>query len=132
MGWALANVWYDKHEGPPPQHSPLESLFILLALRRMETDLLATRAIVHASMTSESQVDPIVNAYKEYADKALPFLSGAQDVDKQKEVDALLRFSKVKVAINKKALYKKQAQKLKPTGDPGGRFKLKPRMPGLT
>ncbi len=130
MGWALANVWYDMHEGPPAQHTPLESLFILIALRRMEAELLATRAIVHASLTNESNVDPIVKAYKEYADKALPFLSGAQDLEKQKEVEALLRFSKTKVSINKKALYKKQAEQLK-RGDAHSRFKLKPRMPGL-
>lgn len=130
MGWALGNVWYDKHDGPPPQKSPLESLFILIALRRMETNLLATRALVHASLTSESHFDPTVKAYKEYADKLLPFLSKAQDIEKQKEVDALLRFSKTKVQINKKALYKKQAEQLK-RGEAHNRFKLKPRMPGL-
>lgn len=130
MGWALANVWYDKHEGPPPQKSPLESLFMLIALRRMEVELLATRALVHASMTSESQVDPTVKAYKEYADKLLPFLATAQDLEQQRERDALLRFSKTKVAINKKALYKKQAEQLR-RGDAHSRFKLKPRMPGL-
>jgi hypothetical protein len=130
VGWALANVWYDKYDGPPPQNSPLESLFMILVLRRMETDLLATRALVHASMTAESNVDPTVKAFKEYTDRALPFLAGAQDLEKQAEIEALLRFSKVKVGINKKMLYQKQAAQLK-RGEASSRFKLKPKMPGL-
>lgn len=130
MGWALSNVWYDKHEGPPPQNSPLESLFILIALRRMEAELLATRALVHASLTADSHIDPTVKAYQEYADKLLPFLATAQDLERQKEREALLRFSKTKVSINKKMLYQKQAEHLR-RGDAHQRFTLKPRMPGL-
>ena len=129
MGWALANVWYDKHEGPPPQNSPLESLFILLVLHRMEAELLATRALVHASMTSESS-DPTVKAFKEYADKALPFLANAQDIDKQKEIDALLKFSKVRARIDRKAIYREQAEHLR-RGETFKNLKLKPKMPGL-
>jgi len=130
VGWALANVWYDKYIGPPPQNSPLESLFILLALRRMEADLLSTRALVHASLTSESHVDPTIKAFKEYADKVLPFLANAQDTEKQKERDALFRFAKTKVSINKKSLYAKQAAELRRT-DAHKQFKLRPRTPGL-
>lgn len=103
---------------------------MILVLRRMETELLATRALVHASMTAESNVDPTIKAYKEYTDLALPFLAGAQDLEKQKEIEALLRFSKVKVGINKKMLYQKQADQLK-RGEASSRFKLKPKMPGL-
>lgn len=129
MGWALANVWYDKHEGPPPQDSPLESLFMIVALRRMEADLLSTRAIVHASMTPESNVDPTVKAFKDYADRALPFLAAAQDLEHQQEREALLRFSKTKVRISTKKVYAPKAAKLGKAG--ADKFKLRPRMPGL-
>ncbi len=130
MGWALGNVYYDKHEGIPAANSPLESLFILIALRRMEAELLATRAIVHASITADSNVDPTVKAFKDYADKIMPFLAAAQDQDLQKEKDALLRFAKTKVTLNKKMIYSKQAAHLnKAVGL--DKFKLRPKMPGL-
>ena len=102
---------------------------MILAMRRMEADLLATRAVVHASLTPDSQVDPTIKAFKEYADKLLPFIATAQDMDKQQEREALFRFSKVKAKINKKMIYAKHAQKLNKTVPE--KFKLKPRMPGL-
>lgn len=133
MGWALGNVWYDKYNGPPPQNSPLESLFMIIAMRRMETDLLSTRALIHASMmTPESKPDPTVKAFQEYADLALPFLAGAQDADKQNERDTLLRFTKVRARINSREVFKKQAARLnKPKGSTPDKFKLRPKMPGL-
>jgi hypothetical protein len=96
----------------------------------MEADLLATRAIVHASITADSNVDPTVKAFKDYADKIMPFLASAQDQDLQKEKEALLRFAKTKVTLNKKMIYSKQAAKLnRATGL--DKFKLRPKMPGL-
>lgn len=130
MGWALANVWYDKYEGPPPQNSPLESLFMILAMRRMEADLLATRALVHASMSPDAKPDPTIKAFQEYADKVLPFLAASMDADKQKERDILLRFTKIKARIDKREIYKKQAAALRRGASPD-KFKLRPRMPGL-
>jgi len=133
VGWALGNVWYDKYEGPPSPNTPLESLFMLIALRRMEADLLSTRALVHAAMmTPESKADPTIKAFQEYADKALPFLAGAQDLERQKERDTLLAFTKLRARINKKEIYKKQAEQLAKhsTGAPS-KMKLRPKMPGL-
>ena len=132
MGWALGNVMYDKYPGLPPPNSPQESLFMLIALRRMEAELLSTRALVHAGITSESQVEPIVKAFQEYADKTLPFLANAQNLDQQAEKEALLRFTKIKARINKTELYKKKAALLrKGASKPPDKFKLQPRMPGL-
>lgn len=132
MGWALANVWYDKYEGPPPPNTPLESVFMLVAMRRMEADLLATRALVHASLSPDAKPDPTIKAFQEYADKAIPFLATAQDLERKKERDALLAFTKLKARIDKKTIYKKQAEQLQrhSTGAPS-KFKLRPRMPGL-
>lgn len=131
MGWALANVWYDKYDGPPPQKTPLESLFMLVALRRMEADLLATRALVHASVTQES-LKPTVKAYMDYADMQLPFLAAAGDMEKTKEREALLKFVKVRARIDKRTIYKKQQAQLASRGvGAGSKFKLKSRTPGL-
>ena len=102
---------------------------MILAMRRMEADLLATRALVHASLTSDSQIDPTVKAFKEYADRLLPFLSTAQDIDKQQEREALFRFSKIKAKINTKMIYAKHAEKLNNVVPE--KFKIKPRLPGL-
>lgn len=106
---------------------------MLIALRRMEADLLSTRALVHAAMmTPESKADPTIKAFQEYADKALPFLAGAQDLERQKERETLLAFTKLRARIDKKEIYKKQAQQLAKhsTGAPS-KMKLRPKMPGL-
>ena len=132
MGWALGNMWYDKYQGPPPVKTPLESLFMLVALRRMEANLLSTRALVHASLTPESHIKPAVKAYTEYADVMMPFLATAQDLDRQKAREALLKFVKVRAKIDAKYIYKKQAQKLAERGIvAGGKFNLRSRTPGL-
>jgi hypothetical protein len=103
---------------------------MLVVLRRMEADLLSTRALVHAAMMGpDSKPDPTVKAFQEYADKALPFLAGAQDAEKQKERDALLKFTKIKAKIDKRQIYKKQATRLQ--GATPDKFKLRPKMPGL-
>lgn len=125
-------MWYDKYLGPPPQKTPLESLFMLVALRRMEASLLSTRALVHASITADTNIKPAVKAYTEYADTMMPFLASAQDLDKQKAREALLKFVKVRAKIDKSYVYKKQAQQLAQRGIiAGGKFNLRSRTPGL-
>ncbi len=104
---------------------------MLVCLRRMEADLLATRALVHAGLTSES-LKPTVKAYTEYADKLLPFLAAAGDTEKTKEREALLKFVKVRAKIDKKHIYRKQAAQLAARGvGAGSKFKLRSREPGL-
>lgn len=83
-------------------------------------------------MTPESKADPTIKAFQEYADKALPFLAASQDLERQKERETLLAFTKLRARIDKKEIYKKQAQQLQrhSTGAPA-RHKLRPKMPGL-
>lgn len=132
MGWALANVWYDKYEGPPATNSPLESLFMLVSIRRMEAELLSTRALVHASMmTPDSKPDPTIKAFQDYADKILPFLAASQDLERQKERETLLAFTKLRARIDKKEIYKQQAAQLNKHQRSPARHKIRPRMPGL-
>ena len=48
MGWARANMLYDLYGRPPPAGSLLESVFMVLAKRRQEQELLRTRVLVEA------------------------------------------------------------------------------------
>jgi hypothetical protein len=106
---------------------------MLVALRRMEAEALSTRAILMASLVGpEAKVDPAVKAYQEYADKVLPFLADAQDVEKEREKKALLDFMKVKAKLNMPKIYKKQAEEMRTRPKPGAapkRFNLRPKMP---
>lgn len=112
---------------------------MLVAMRRMEADLLATRALVHASIT-ENNVKPAVKAYTEYADKLLPFLAKAGEDENKREREALLKFVKRPARISKKYIYQKQIERMQQRGvgmgsTPGAgatsKFKLRPRSPGL-
>jgi hypothetical protein len=105
---------------------------MLVALRRMEAEALSTRALLTAALTGpEAKVDPAVKAYEEYADKVLPFLANAQDIDKEKEKQALFAFMKQKVNIVMPKVYKKMAEEArarpKPTSAPK-KFNLRPKI----
>jgi len=94
-GWALAGMWYEKFHGMPPRGSPLERLFTLVYLSKKRADLLATRALVQASMpeTKEAQ-DPVIKAFDAYCNNMFPFLERAADMDKENERKQLLEFVK--------------------------------------
>jgi hypothetical protein len=106
---------------------------MLLALRRMEAEALSTRALLTAALVGpEAKVDPAVKAYEEYADKVLPFLANAQDIEKEKEKSALLNFMKTKARLNMPSIYKKLADEKRTRPQPGKapkRFNLKPKLP---
>lgn len=123
-------MWYDKYHGPPAPNSPLESLFILVKLRRMEAELLSTRAQIHAALSKDGSMDPVIKAFQEYADKMFPFLANAQDTKLQDEKKALEKFSRTKARINLREVYKGKAQRLKSPAPPK-HINIKPKMPGL-
>lgn len=109
---------------------------MLVVMRRMEAELLATRALVHASIT-EGTVKATVKAYTEYADKLLPFLAKAGEDENKREREALLAFVKKPAKIDKKYIYKKQIERIQQRGVGGvgvgvaERFKIRSRTPGL-
>lgn len=106
---------------------------MILKIQRMEAELLSTRALVHASMmTPDSKADPTIKAFQEFADRQLPFLATAQDLERKKERETLIAFTKIRARIDKKEVYKQQAQQLQrhSTGAPS-KMKLRPKMPGL-
>jgi hypothetical protein len=116
VGWARANVLYDKHVGPPPRNSPLESVFLLVFIRRQEADLLATRALVRSMINlSESQEleEEAIKAFEDYCGKMFPFWKRAEDLEVDDQRQALMKIINKPLRINMPELYKTQAAALK-------------------
>jgi ACT domain-containing protein len=66
---------YDLATEPPEPGTLLESVFLLVSLRRREAELLQTEAIVTAVASAPSgQIDLIRSALKEYKNSVFPFL----------------------------------------------------------
>ena len=85
MGWAKAQMLYDLAQELPPPGSLLESIFLLIALRKREAEVLQTEAIVVAVAGAPSgQIDLIQKSMRDYKNALLPFLEAEktkQDVD---------------------------------------------------
>jgi hypothetical protein len=106
-------VLYDRYEGTPPTDSPLESLFILVYVRRQEADLLATRALVRATLTKdEEDTDAAIEAFDKYCEKMFPFWKKAADTEADEEKKALLDLVKKPLRIKMAEIYKAQARTL--------------------
>ena len=105
-------MWYDKYQGVPPANGPLESLFVLVYLRRQEAELLATRALVASSLAEEEKKEAI-SAFDTYCEKMFPFWKRAEDLDVDVQRKELLRMVKHPLRINMSEIYKAQAKALR-------------------
>jgi hypothetical protein len=103
---------YDKYRGVPPVDSPLESLFILVYVQRQESDLLATRALVAASLANEEEKEA-VDAFEAYCERMFPFWKRASNLEEDSEKKALLEMVKRPLRIKLSEVYKAQARALK-------------------
>ena len=66
---------YDLASGPPEPGSLLESVFLLISLRRRESELFQTEAIITAVLAAGSdKFEPVETALKAYKDAMFPFL----------------------------------------------------------
>jgi len=66
---------YDLASGPPEPGSLLESVFLLLSLRRREAELFQTEAIITAVLgAGTDKIEPIEEALKAYKSSMFPFL----------------------------------------------------------
>jgi len=66
---------YDLASGPPEPGSLLESVFLLISLRRRESELFQTEALVTAILSAGTdKFEPIEQALKAYKDAMFPFL----------------------------------------------------------
>jgi hypothetical protein len=122
---------YDKYRGVPTANSPLESLFILVYLQRQESELLATRALVEASLADEERKEA-VEAFERYCTKMFPFWKRGADLEDDEERKALMELVKKPLKINLSEVYKTQAKALrrkahKKSGAVPDKFRMKPR-----
>lgn len=75
---------YDLASGPPEPGSLLESVFLLISLRRREAELFQTEAIITAVLAAGSdKFEPVEQALKAYKDAMFPFL----EAEKTKRAD---------------------------------------------
>lgn len=132
MGWALANMWYDKFHGLPPRGSPLETIFLMVMVQRRSAQLLETRALVQSIVglhESKKTQDPAIEAFEQYCAKMFPVLTRALDSDKEKARTRLSEFVKYRAKIAMHPIYKQQAEHAKKMATLK-RFKLQPKAPG--
>jgi hypothetical protein len=107
-GWALANMWYDTMSDRPPPGSPLETLLTLVLVGRKNADLRAIRALVQSTLPAGKEGDPAIKAFKDYHDNLLPFLSRAEDLEKEEARKRLEEFVKGHAIIDKTTLLQQQ------------------------
>lgn len=117
MGWAKANLVYDKYDGIPPDGSPLETVMLLVWVERQQASLLATRALVQASVSKEDSKDAI-KAFEEYCKRMFPFYENATKVDYEEEKKALAELVKHPVRIDLAKVYAGQARELQQRAAP--------------
>lgn len=96
----------------PPANSPLESLFILVFVQRQQADLLATRALVEATLADEERKDA-VEAFEKYCTKMFPFWDKATDPKNEEQRKALMELVKRPLRIDMAKVYKTQANAMK-------------------
>jgi len=129
-------MWYDKYHGTPPSGSPLESILILVFLRRKEAELLATRALVQASIPEGKAADPAIEAYKHFCDAMFPYINRAMDTELDDAKKALLEMVKKPLSIKLSHIYKQQAASMqtaqKKMWKAPKALQIKPKMPGIS
>jgi len=75
---------YDLASGPPEPGSLLESVFLLISLRRRESELFQTEAMITAILgAGTDKFEPIEQALKAYKNAMFPFL----EAEKGKRAD---------------------------------------------
>jgi hypothetical protein len=75
---------YDLASGPPEPGSLLESVFLIISLRRRESELFQTESLITAILCAGSdKFDPVESALKNYKDAMFPFL----EAEKTKRAD---------------------------------------------
>ena len=84
MGWAQSQMLYDLASEPPRPGSLLESVFMLIAKRRRESEYYATKLLVAATVAphAEGGGKAMTKAFEQYQVSMFPFLE-----EENKKVD---------------------------------------------
>lgn len=85
---------YDLASGPPEPGSLLESVFLLLSLRRREAELFQTDALVTAILAAGSdKFDPVERALEAYKNAMFPFLEAERGKKSDMAKEALKQWT---------------------------------------
>lgn len=82
MGWARANILYEKLEGPPEPGTPLESVILMVWMARQEIEMQNTRAIVQSVLAASTEAPEagkeLQESWRDYIDSIFPFQRGSR------------------------------------------------------
>lgn len=125
-------MWYDKYPDVPERGSPLETVFILVALQRKDAELMATRALVLGSMAEDTGTrKTAIKGFQEFCDTMFPFLEQAGELDKQKDMQRLLDHVKHPMRIDVGSIKAERAAAAKQKAH--NKFKIRRvEIPGIT
>jgi hypothetical protein len=85
---------YDLASGPPEPGSLLESAFLLISLRRRESELFQTEALITSILAAGSdKFEPVEQALKAYKNAMFPFLESEKTKRSDMAKEALKQWS---------------------------------------
>ena len=83
LGWARANILYDKAKKPPQAGSLMEIVFILLWRMRQEIEFQRTRSIVQAVILAGAEnSEDISKAFQVFTDASFPYQPAKEKEEK--------------------------------------------------
>jgi hypothetical protein len=86
LGWARANILYDRVDGMPDPGSPMEILYMVLWRMRQQIDFHKSRALMQALMSQQGvNAEHIEKAFEDLRNSFFPF----EQHQKEEEVESL-------------------------------------------
>ena len=86
MGWARANMLYDRVGGMPDRGSPMEILYMVLWRMRQQIEFHKSRALMQALMSQQGvEGEPVEKAFEDLRNAFFPFEQG----QKEEEISSL-------------------------------------------
>lgn len=80
-------------------------------IERKKEQLVATEALILASIPEGRKVEPIIASYQKYVDTVFPFMKDTQAVNVDKQKEALKNFVKYKAKIDLREYYQGRVDK---------------------
>ena len=93
VGWARANIWYEKLGAPPTPGTWQEALSILVWVGRQEQQVAATRAVAQASIKDTEK--EARKAFENYLGAMFPYREKVEQKAKENQQELLRRWTGV-------------------------------------
>lgn len=92
MGWARANIMFEKAKRVPEPGSPMEIVFILLWKMRQDIEFQKSRATLQALLSQkEVESKPVIEAFDNLREAFFPFNKNQKKSDLKTMRDQLMR-----------------------------------------